>query len=320
VIARAALVLAAAAAVGTAAGCGPRPPGAAAADPRIGATLIGEWRWVQLTEENGTRRTEDERWQFVPRPDATVAGRYLRDVTVQSTDGRVFDCNQAAEYRQRAVFELELAGDVIRELSYRTEASPCDHGFRKLGTYRVKVGEQQATLTWDGGEATLLRVGPPPGALAEPAWSGDRPTPTGAWTWNATWREPRGPRRAATETWAIAAGTAGTASTASTAGTAGTAAVFTGTVTRTLETIDPDGATIPCAGADRWTETERITVELRRTGDLYRLRELEADAGALHPCRATSPARVLDDATVEQRGDYLVIEWRGDRRQVLRRP
>jgi hypothetical protein len=304
VIVRAALALAA-----LAAGCGPRPPGAGATDPRIGATLIGEWRWVQLTEENGTRRTEDERWQFVPRPDATVAGRYLRDVTVQSTDGRVFDCNQAAEYRQRAVFELELAGDVVRELSYRTEPSPCDHGFRKLGSYHVQVGEQQATLTWDGGEATLLRVGPLPGALAEPVWSGDRPTPTGAWTWNATWREPRGPRRTATETWAITGGA-----------TTGADGVLTGTVTRSLETIDPDGATIPCAGADRWTEAERITIELRRTGELYRLRELEADAGTPHPCRATSPARVLDDATVEQRGDYLVIEWRGDRRQVLRRP
>jgi len=301
--------LAATAAAVALAGCGPTPPRppSGPGDPRVPATLVGEWRWVQLTEDGSTRRTEDERWQFVPRPGSTsgaVIGRYLRDVTVQSTDGRPFDCNQSTEYHQRAMFDVEVAGSVIRETSYRAEPSPCDHGFRKLGQYTATVGEQRATLSWDGGVATLLRIGPPPPALAEPSWPGDHPIELGAWQWSASWLEPRGPRRTAAEDWEIANGPDGT---------------LDATVVRTVETVDADGATIACAGSDRWTSTERIAVEIRRDGEILRLREVAVETTP-HPCRKASPSRVLDDATAEQIGDSLVLEWRGDRRQVLIRP
>ena len=291
--------------------CGPaqRPPGSGALDPRTPASLVGEWRWVKLTEEAGTRRTEDERWQFIPGGVGVVLGRYLRDVTVQSTDGMPFACNQATEYHQRAVFDVEVTaptrGALVRETGYRAEPSPCDHGFRKLGQYAATVGEQQAVLRWDDGEATLLRTGPPPAALIAPSWTGDHPDPLGAWTWSATWLEPRGPRRTATEAWQIANGPDAT---------------LNATVVRTVETVDPDGATIACAGTDRWTSTERIALEGRPAeGDVLRFREVAVEATP-HPCQRTSPNRILDDATLEQIGDFLVLEWRGDRRQVLARP
>jgi hypothetical protein len=282
-----------------------KPPVNPDHDPRIAATIIGEWRWVQLVEEDGTRRTEDERWQLVP--DGTgmgVRGRYVRDVTVQSTDGEPFACNQAQEYRQRAVFDVVVAGRVIRETGYRTEPSPCDHGFRKLGEYTATVGEQRVVLAWDGGEATLLRTGPPPAALAEPAWAGDRPSPLGAWTWAATWQDPRGARRNAAEEWTIAKGPEDSLNIS---------------VVRTVESVDPDGEAIECAGADRWTVVERVAMEAHPEGEILRIRETAVETTP-HPCRAMSPNRVLDDATVEQIGDYLVVEWRGKRRQVLRRP
>jgi hypothetical protein len=38
-----------------------------------------------------------------------------------------------------------------------------------------------------------------------------------------------------------------------------------------------------------------------------------------HPCLRVTPRRALDEATAEQLGDYLVLEWRGKRRQVLYR-
>jgi hypothetical protein len=293
-----------------AAACGPgsRHPKDPRRDVRAAASMVGEWRWVQLIEDPGLRRTEDERWQFVPTKTGAVIGRYQREVTVQSTDGTPFACNQALEYRQRAVFDVEVAagedGAVVKETKYRVEPSPCDHGFRKLGEYVATVGEQQVVLRWGIGEATLLRTGPPPAALAEPAWPGDDPNMLGAWAWSATWREPRGPTRTSTEAWEIANGPDGTLDV---------------TVLRTTDTIDPDGETIACAGADRWTATERVAIEGRAEGDLIRLREVAVEATP-HPCTAMSPHRVLDDATMEQIGDFLVLAWRGDRRQVLSRP
>jgi hypothetical protein len=274
---------------------------------RTTASLVGEWRWIHLTETRGTRRVEDERWQFVPRGPGEVVGRYHREVIVQSTDGRPFDCNQMTTYTQRAQFEVVVvpgaAGTIVRETGYKTEPSPCDHGFRKLGEYVATVGEQQTTLSWPAGTATLLRIGPPPAALAEPAWAGANPTALGDWRWSAAWTEPRGSRRIATEAWELGLGPDET---------------IAGTVVRTIETIDPEGAPFACAGSDRWTQTERVAVEARREGEVWRLREVAVEASP-HPCRQSSPGRVLDEAIAEQIGDHLVLEWRGDRKQVLSR-
>jgi len=38
------------------------------------------------------------------------------------------------------------------------------------------------------------------------------------------------------------------------------------------------------------------------------------------PCLRTTPHRALDEATAEQIGDYLILAWRGKRRQILYRP
>jgi hypothetical protein len=300
------------AALALAVACGPAqrhtPNDPAHPDLRAPAALVGEWRWVQLVEDTGTRRTEDEHWQFVPQAGGVVVGRYQREVTVQSTDGTPFVCNQALEYRQRAVFDVEVApaagGALIKETAYRVEPSPCDHGFRRLGEYTAAIGEQRVTLHWTDGEATLLRTGPPPKQLATPAWPGDHPSELGDWQWTATWLEPRGPRKTQTEAWSFANGPDGT---------------LDATVTRTTTTTDPDGDPIACAGASEWTATERVVVEGHRDGDIVRLREVSAEATP-HPCTKMSPNRILDDATMEQIGDFLVIEWRGDRRQVLSRP
>ena len=51
-------------------------------------------------------------------------------------------------------------------------------------------------------------------------------------------------------------------------------------------------------GTNAWTTSGAISISMRKL----------------------SPNRILDDATMEQIGDFLVIEWRGDRREVLSRP
>jgi hypothetical protein len=49
------------------------------------------------------------------------------------------------------------------------------------------------------------------------------------------------------------------------------------------------------------------------------IRETAVSAGD-HACLRARRARSLDSATLEVRGDFLVLEWRGKRRQVLHRP
>ena len=40
----------------------------------------------------------------------------------------------------------------------------------------------------------------------------------------------------------------------------------------------------------------------------------------LNPCLRATARRTLDEATAEQIGDFLVLEWRGKRREILYRP
>ena len=47
--------------------------------------------------------------------------------------------------------------------------------------------------------------------------------------------------------------------------------------------------------------------------------ELAAEPGD-HPCLRATPKRTLDEATAEQLGDYLILEWRGKRHEILYRP
>jgi hypothetical protein len=290
------------------AACGARDRDRARFVDRIApASLVGEWHWIHHTDEAGTRRVEEERWQFVAPAASTITGRYVREVVVTSTGDTPFECNQSTSYTQRAAFDVVVetaaGGPIVRETAYRVEPSPCDHGFRKLATYRATVGDTTATLRWDSGEATLLRTGPAPAALAEPAWPGDNPRADGAWTWRATWTEARGPVIHGEEDWELDVAETG---------------AITGTVNRRIETRDPSGATIACAGADRWVLGERIAIDGSRDGDTFRLFEVGVEV-VPHPCIARAGSRVHDAATATLIGDHLVIEWRGKRRQVLRR-
>src|SRR6185436_18061263 len=108
------------------------------------AEVVGTWRWLLRTTNEGTTRIEDEEWRF--RPGATptqLLGRYVRTVEVRSDDGVPFQCNQRPWYRQRAVFDVTVepkpdangkrGGFTIAETEYRAEPGPCDHGFRHVG-------------------------------------------------------------------------------------------------------------------------------------------------------------------------------------------
>lgn len=295
--------------------CQPPGPGAPAR-PSPGeqlrlVDLVGGWRWIHRTTEGGTTRIEDETWRFVRGPVPTrLAGRYVRTVDVRSDDRQPFRCNQRPVYRQRAVFDVEVelgtGGFTIREVAYRTEPGPCDHDFRKLGTYAAQLGGERLALRWDGpdgGTQTLWRVDDAVAELPEDPWP-LVPEIAGAWRWDLTSFDDEGNVHDESEWWEI---------------TRRNETQLDATYRRRVTVRSPDGAPIACAGAPTWTFDDAYVLDGQREEEHWHFYERAAEPGD-HPCLRVTPRRNLDEATAEQLGDYLVFEWRGKRRQVLFRP
>jgi hypothetical protein len=284
------------------------------ADALTLAHLLGSWEWRHESDDRGVHRVEHERWHLAVDPSAPqgvlrAVGAYDRDVEFRATDQVPFVCSQEPVYHQRARFtvraDVTADGVTITETGYQAEPSPCDHGFRRVGQYRVLVQRDRVKLAWDGpgaGEETLTRVADAP--LPEPPpWPGLHPSWDGAWTWRAHTMDDDGNLRDEQEDWQITVGEDGLAS---------------ATYVRTVTTTSVDGRPIACAGTTRWSYVDRYVLEGHVTGDLLTLTETASDPGT-HPCLAITPTRALDALTAEQDGAYLELEWRGKRRQVLHR-
>ena len=271
--------------------------------------LVGSWRWIYRAEEAGTSRVEDEHWQL--RSDAAAAGmlvgRYLRTVEVRSTDRQPFQCNQRLYYRQRAVFDVvaEVAGTgvVVRETGYTAEPSPCDHGFRHVSSYRARKQGNRLVLQWDKGTQTLWQVDAVNAPLREPPWS-TTPEPTGPWRWQATSYDDDNNVRDEAEWWEI---------------TRRTDERLDMTYRRRVTVRSADGAPLACANAPSWTYDDAYVLTGQKEEEHWHFYELAVEPGD-HPCLRTTPKRALDEATAEQIGDFIVLEWRGKRRQILYRP
>lgn len=269
--------------------------------------LIGGWHWTLRTAEAGTTRVEEETWRFRPgaRPTELV-GRYVRTVDVTSDDHVPFNCNQRPSYRQRAVFdvvvEITRSGFAIRETLYHTEPTPCDHGWRHVGTYAATLDGDHLALRWDGGTQTLTRTDEAVADLAADPWPSVAPF-VGPWRWDATSYDDDGNLRDETEWWEI---------------TKATDTRFDATYRRRVTVRTPDGSLIPCAHASNWTFDDAYVLTGQREEEHWHFYELSAAPGD-HPCLKTTPHRALDEATGEQLGDYLLLEWRGKRKQILYR-
>lgn len=287
-------------------------PGAAHAPPArmyTLAELIGGWRWLLRTQEAGTTRVEDEQWRFRPGPTPTqLVGRYVRTVEVRSDDRVPFQCNQRPWYRQRAVYDVIV--DItptafgIRETDYRAEPSPCDHGFRHTGEYGAVLAGDRLTLRWAGGTQTLMQLDDRLADLPEDPWPAPPPQPTGTWRWDATSYDDDGNLRDETEWWQV---------------TRRTDTKLDATYRRRVTVRSPDGKPIACANASSWSYDDAFVLDGQKEEEHWHFYELASDPGD-HPCLRTSPHRTLDEATAEQIGDYLILEWRGKRRQILYRP
>jgi hypothetical protein len=271
--------------------------------------LVGGWRWLLRTQEAGTTRIETETWRFRPSLGipTQLSGRYLREVEVRSDDRVPFACNQRPWYRQRALYDVTVeattTGFAIHELDYHTEPSPCDHGFRQLGGYTGEAAGERFTLRWDGGDQTLWQTDGDFTELPGSPWP-SAPELFGAWRWDATSYDDAGNLRDESEWWQL---------------TRRSETQIDATYRRRVTVRSPDGAVIACAGAPSWSFDDAYVLDGQREEEHWHFHELAADPGQ-HPCLSATPARSLDEATAEQIGDYLVLEWRGKRHQVLYRP
>jgi hypothetical protein len=271
--------------------------------------LVGGWRWMYRTDEAGTSRVEDEQWRLRPDPEAPsrLVGRYLRSVEVRSLDRVPFQCNQRPWYRQRALFDVVAESDgqgfTVRETAYRAEQSPCDHGFRHMAGYEAELRGNRLVLRWDKGTQTLWQLDEEVVPLPEPPWAAE-PDPTGPWRWQATSFDDDGNVRDESEWWEI---------------TRRTESRLDATYRRRVTVRHPDGQPIACAAAPTWSFDDAYVLSGQREEEHWHFYELAVEPGD-HPCLRVTPKRTTDEATAEQIGDFLVLEWRGKRRQILYRP
>ena len=271
--------------------------------------LVGGWRWVFRADEAGTSRVEAEQWRFRPVVGdvSRLAGRYVREVEVRATDRVPFQCNQRPLYRQRAVFDVEVAvaahGFAVHEVGYRAEASPCDHGFRHVGDYAAELGGDRLALRWPGGEQTLWQTDDKLAELPEAPWPA-QPSPYGPWRWDATSYDESGNIRDESEWWEL---------------TRRSETIVDATYRRRVTVRSGDGKPLACANGPSYSFDDAYVLSGQREEEHWRFVELAVSPGD-HPCLAATPRRTLDEATAEQIGDYFVFEWRGKRREILYRP
>jgi len=294
-----------------------QPPGAGSPSTRPAPAaqqftlldLTGGWRWVFRANDGGTARIEDETWRLRPDPQAPthLVGRYVRTVEVRSTDRVPFQCNQRPWYRQRALFDVTVEqGEhdfVVHETNYTTEPSPCDHGFRHAGDYHAEPHGNRLALRWDGGTQTLWQTDDAIAELPAPPWP-DHYDPAGPWRWDDSSFDADGNIHDEHEWWEI---------------TRRTDTRLDATYRRRVTVRSADGHPIACANAPQWSFDDAYVLDGQKEEEHWHFHELAVEPGD-HPCLRQTPRRTLDEATAEQIGDFLVLEWRGKRRQILYRP
>ncbi len=285
---------------------------------------LGNWQSLSRTDQGATTIVEQEYWhiELDPTVTETLRGHYRRVVTFRNRDGALFACNQRSSYQQITSYTLTARLDqaplTLRETAFEVEPSPCEHAFRLLTTYQVSIvgptlglhfadGNQTLWPSADHNEFGKTTTAQNNNHTSLAAGAGDRDgrdNLDGLWRNELTTVDERGDFRTENEAWQFTE----------------EAGQLWGTYRRDVTVRSSDGAPFRCASAPRYSYHDVIEFTGRRQGrtQTYGLREI-AIAADLAPCLAAMPGRALDEATFEKRGNYIVLEWRGKRRQVLYR-
>jgi hypothetical protein len=266
---------------------------------------LGDWQTVTRSDQGNARIVESEAWHIEQDPNAAdqLRGGYRRVVTVTSHDGALFACNGRPRYQQVTHYTVEGRLDqyplTLRETTYEVEPSPCERAFRQLTSYQVTVVGATLHLAFPDGNQTLW-----PSATPPPSTTTTLAGLAGTWRYELASVDERGDFRTERETWEF--------------GDRGPAIV--GTYRRDVTVRSSNGVAFACANATEYSYHDVIEfVGQRKPGtQMFTLREVAIGADT-HPCVQATPGRALDEATAEQRGNYLVLDWRGKRREVLER-
>jgi hypothetical protein len=281
--------------------------------------VIGIWQSEHRGrgDDNKTEIVEKEQWQLQidPADHNRLFGEAIRIVTVTSSDGMPFRCNGLPSYELRSIYHLRgqrtALPVVLDETLVRTVPSPCEHGFRQTTAYSLDVQDQTLDVTFADGSQQMQRV--------QSGWPVAEPPPLdlrGRWISTEVAIDEASHRRTAVEHWQIS-----WLPTAIDMKKAPIGATYQRWVTITSGSNE----LITCANAAAFSYQEKSVAEgtlIKNADDalIFSIRELDVSRSA-HPCLdpTFSPIQPLNEATFELRGDYLVVEWRGKRRQVLHR-
>lgn len=298
-------------ALGTLAGCAAPQRGAPTPRPRpmdARPSAGGVWDFIGASrDQNGDQRIERAEWHLVQRG-TRVSGYYVHHVTVVSGDGNPYRCNQETRYEQRTRYEVagEVAGSELslREVGFRVDPGPCEHGQRRLSTYRARLAPNEMSL-WELPVSTdlgvvLFRRAGEPGRTELARTSGPRGGLTGTWEWEIRSVDIQGDQQIERETWQLEQ----------------RGAALTGFYDRTVRKISGDGQPFRCSQKPEFVHRTRYRVAGAVEGDRIELREIEIDA---EPNECIAPRGNLDSYRGSVSGpDELTLSW-GTGLQVLRR-
>jgi hypothetical protein len=129
------------------------------------AKINGYWVWENETRlPNGDLKIEREEWHLQQEGEA-VGGFYDRAIEQRSTDGQVYRCNGALDFR--VVTRYQVAGlvqgerFVVQEKEFEVlEGGPCDDGRRRLDVYEGEARPGELHLLWGVGRQVLRRSEP----------------------------------------------------------------------------------------------------------------------------------------------------------------
>jgi hypothetical protein len=272
----------------------------------------GVWDWTfRSTNEAGDVRLEQEEWHLTQRGDQ-IEGYYDRAVTIQSTDGRPFRCNQklgfATTTRVRIAGRAEDEHVQLREISFEVPPSPCDDGARTLVSYDGSFKNGMLALSWgpDAIQTLTRRVdrAVESSRREQGAWPGGQSTPLrapldGRWVWELRSIDSDGDERIEYEDWHLSETTDG----------------IRGYYDRTVRRVRAKGI-FQCNGKPAVEASTRYTITGQRIGDHLHLTELDYKAT---PSRCDNALRRLDSYQGEMPDvDRLLLSW-GPGNQLLRR-